>query len=403
MNPKQCYATLEIHEHAGKEEIRQAYRDLVTIWHPDQYQGNPRLQEKATEKLKELNAAYETLTTHGKASPTGPTRDQRPSERRAEKFTRPGKGPQAGPLKRKRPLAVWIILLLAVAITALALYSRWPFPLPGTTRQGPIVNGGSSIHALAAARLASEQVAGLQRELVLMGYNSGTADGKMGPRTLKAAQQFAMDFKVNHDGDFVESLLAASSRQAAVTRLHTDWPGIFKNRDFHSWIDLQKIATPDVCRNVLASGSAAQVSNLVYSYLFDREKPDALELPKTGIVQKRIRQGMAPLNINTRFEGRHFFIKLFKMPEQKEVLSTFIRSGDMLKLRIPLGVYTLKYAVGNTWYGTQWLFGSDTVFSRIEKDIEFSFEGNEISGYSIELYIEPKLLSKKTKNYTFDF
>ena len=75
----------------------------------------------------------------------------------------------------------------------------------------------------------------------------------------------------------------------------------------------------------------------------------------------------------------------------------------MLKLRIPLGVYTLKYAVGNTWYGTRWLFGSETVFSRIEKDIEFSFEGNEISGYSIELYIEPKLLSKSAKTYTFDF
>ena len=43
------------------------------------------------------------------------------------------------------------------------------------------------------------------------------------------------------------------------------------------------------------------------------------------------------------------------------------------------------------------------MFSRLEEDIEFSFEGNEISGYSIELYIEPRLLSKKSKGYTFDF
>ena len=64
MNLKQCYAALEIHERADKDRIRQAYRDLVTIWHPDQYQENPRLQEKATEKLKELNAAYATLMAH---------------------------------------------------------------------------------------------------------------------------------------------------------------------------------------------------------------------------------------------------------------------------------------------------------------------------------------------------
>ncbi|MEN8245286.1 MAG: hypothetical protein ABFS43_10335 [Thermodesulfobacteriota bacterium] len=75
----------------------------------------------------------------------------------------------------------------------------------------------------------------------------------------------------------------------------------------------------------------------------------------------------------------------------------------MLKLHIPLGVYTLKYAVGNVWYGTQWLFGNKTVFSRIEKDIEFLFEGTEISGYNIELYTEPKLLSKSAREYAFDF
>ena len=174
-------------------------------------------------------------------------------------------------------------------------------------------------------------------------------------------------------------------------------------RDFHNWIEFQKITAPDICREVLASGSAKQLSNLVYSYLFNTEKPDALELPETGILQKQFHRGLAPLNINTRPEGRHFFIKLLEMPEQREALSTFIRSGDMLKLRIPLGVYTLKYAVGNVWYGTRWLFGSKTVFNRIEKDIEFSFEGTEISGNSIELYIEPTLLSKSAGEYAFDF
>lgn len=43
------------------EVLKQKYRDLVTVWHPDRFMGNPRLQQEAEEKLKELNNAYEVL------------------------------------------------------------------------------------------------------------------------------------------------------------------------------------------------------------------------------------------------------------------------------------------------------------------------------------------------------
>jgi curved DNA-binding protein CbpA len=46
---------------ASQEEVTQAYRDLVNVWHPDRFVGNPRLQKKAEEKIKEINAAYETI------------------------------------------------------------------------------------------------------------------------------------------------------------------------------------------------------------------------------------------------------------------------------------------------------------------------------------------------------
>lgn len=402
MNLKQCYATLEVHHNADKGEIRQAYRDLVIIWHPDQYQETPRLQKKATEKLKELNTAHDTLMVYLEARPAKPANPAN-HQGTPEKQAKPRANHRAGQQKRKSPFALWIVLLAAVAITALALCSRWPFPLPGKTRQGSIANEGSSIHALATARLDLEQIVGLQQDLALMGYDSGPADGKMGPQTITAVQQFAMDFQVDRGGNFVDALLATSSRQAAVTRIHADWPEVSKSRGFQNWIENQNIASPDVCRNVLASGSTAQVTNLIHSFMFDREAPEPIKLPETGIVEKRFYQGMAPLTIKTRNEGLHFFIKLLELPEQKEVLATFIRSGDMLKLRIPLGVYALKYAVGNTWYGTRWLFGSKTVYSRIEKDIAFTFGGSEISGYSIELYVKPTPLSKKNRSYAFDF
>ncbi len=46
---------------ASQEEVNQAYRDLVNVWHPDRFVGNPRLEKKAEEKVKEINAAYEYI------------------------------------------------------------------------------------------------------------------------------------------------------------------------------------------------------------------------------------------------------------------------------------------------------------------------------------------------------
>lgn len=51
---------------AGPDEIKQAYRDLVQVWHPDRFAGNPRLQKKAEETLKRINLAYaESLSSGG--------------------------------------------------------------------------------------------------------------------------------------------------------------------------------------------------------------------------------------------------------------------------------------------------------------------------------------------------
>ena len=45
----------------SEDQLKQAYKDLVQVWHPDKYFLNPQLKEKAEEKLKEINNAYERL------------------------------------------------------------------------------------------------------------------------------------------------------------------------------------------------------------------------------------------------------------------------------------------------------------------------------------------------------
>jgi DnaJ-domain-containing protein 1 len=56
-----CVEILGLKPGALQEEVNQAYRDMVNVWHPDRFEGNPRLQKKAEEKMKEINAAYEYI------------------------------------------------------------------------------------------------------------------------------------------------------------------------------------------------------------------------------------------------------------------------------------------------------------------------------------------------------
>jgi len=61
-NLDRYYHLLGLEPGASIEEVNQAYKDLVFIWHPDRIPGdNRRLQEKAQEKLKSINEARDRL------------------------------------------------------------------------------------------------------------------------------------------------------------------------------------------------------------------------------------------------------------------------------------------------------------------------------------------------------
>lgn len=57
----ESYNLLGLNPGASSEELKAAHRDLAKVWHPDRFLHDARLQEKAQEKLKEINEAYEQL------------------------------------------------------------------------------------------------------------------------------------------------------------------------------------------------------------------------------------------------------------------------------------------------------------------------------------------------------
>lgn len=64
MDIERCFEILELDRSASSDEIKQAYKDIVNVWHPDRFSSNARLKQKAEEKLKEINVAYDALKTY---------------------------------------------------------------------------------------------------------------------------------------------------------------------------------------------------------------------------------------------------------------------------------------------------------------------------------------------------
>ena len=61
------YKVLGVSPTATQEEIKATYRELVKKYHPDKY-TDETLKAQATEKIKDINAAYDMLTAKGAAN-----------------------------------------------------------------------------------------------------------------------------------------------------------------------------------------------------------------------------------------------------------------------------------------------------------------------------------------------
>lgn len=105
------YELLGVRPDASRQELKAAYRDLTKVWHPDRFAHDPRLQQKAEEKLKEINKAYEQLTSVKTwlSRITHPPRSPRTVERNQAKPNHP---PQGVPAKGHS--LIWLLAPLII-------------------------------------------------------------------------------------------------------------------------------------------------------------------------------------------------------------------------------------------------------------------------------------------------
>lgn len=61
------YSVLGIGRDATNDEVKQAYKEMMRKYHPDNYTGNP-LEDLAADKAKEINEAYDQIMAQRKAS-----------------------------------------------------------------------------------------------------------------------------------------------------------------------------------------------------------------------------------------------------------------------------------------------------------------------------------------------
>ena len=102
-NLEKHYQALGLEPGASLEEVNQAYKDLVFIWHPDRLpQENERLIQKSVEKLQQINEARDSLRSYHRQNPKG-AKTKTTVKRESKSTTYPPRGYSSSNTRNRDP------------------------------------------------------------------------------------------------------------------------------------------------------------------------------------------------------------------------------------------------------------------------------------------------------------
>lgn len=97
----------------------------------------------------------------------------------------------------------------------------------------------------------------------------------------------------------------------------------------------------------------------------------AVTPPKNGeLVVKANYTLVAPFEIRSQV-GDNYLLKLTDVATGEDAMTVFVKGGQTVTTRAPLGRFVVKYASGSTWYGYEHLFGPKTSYSKADQIFEF--------------------------------
>lgn len=99
----------------------------------------------------------------------------------------------------------------------------------------------------------------------------------------------------------------------------------------------------------------------------------------------------------------YYYVKLKDHISQKEVLSFFIHEKNTVNFEIDAGIYDLYFAHGDTWYGSELLFGDDTEYMMAESPIIIDSNNESIQIWSPSIICGENLVIDATPIPQSDF
>lgn len=369
------YRILDLHTSASEQEVKQAYRELVKVWHPDRFTHDVKLQKRAEEKLKAINDAYQRIIDHLNHSYT---RQESQQSQKTEKKDKPDSQPPP-----KQPHNSWIC----------------PECLRTNYMDSLSCGCGFRTNSAEIETYRADRTSADLYDAVMFNRSMNYTD-----RANFLARYLLIRFPNSKEAELIKK---GTQRATFTKKTKSNKLRHFKKN--WGWYLVLGLIVFAIISSALNPAPARKQSTTLTKPpsgqkgdIFDQiaiEPPRKAEptfsepvqpLPINGAIKRYVEdEAIAPLKITTRESGNHYFVKIVDWYTNRLVCTVFIRSGQFVSLDVPLGTYKLKYATGEQWYGTKFLFGPATTYSVADKQFDFEIRGDHVSGYTVELYLRP--------------